>query len=335
MSDSNWGVRFAVIGSLLAIAVIVAGLWAMTFAMGKSEGFHEAEAQNYAAQYPADTDERISNCPTDSVTAFRECVEEAVSDARDAQLSESDLNAQREMAEWAKWLTIISLVTLFVSALGLWALLRTIQQGRDGLMRAHEANEIARNAQRPWLSIKDISVRVGAIQKTKEDEMWPDYQGEGPEYQIDLVVKVTVANTGSEPALRVKASAEVLHDWPPLQPPELASWFALRRGAKSIFERFIAPDSSETFSLRLHLNTTRRKGAGSLIMPVSFIYSRHGSTELYETSRAYKVGKSIDEWGGRGLTLPELLETPVSHFDGGDPGGFLASLAAVEHGNMT
>lgn len=151
MSQNNWNVRFALTASILAVFIVVAGLWTMNLSLGHSKGLYRAEAQNYSQQYPADTDDRIARCPPVPTDRLKACVEEAIADSHDAQRGEHDLNAQREMADWAFWLLIISIFTTSISAFGLWALLKTIWQGR-------EANEIAREAMarqsRAWIGLE-------------------------------------------------------------------------------------------------------------------------------------------------------------------------------------
>ena len=152
MSASNWSVRDKVVaGSFFLFAGIV--FVCAIFAVGYSKGTHRAEAQNYAAEYPHDTQKRLNECPVDTTVAFVECAEEIISSSREEQRSEHDLNAQRDMAKWAWWLLAVSVATLVVSSVGLWALLRTIKQGEDGLKRAHDANLIAQQSHRAWIKI--------------------------------------------------------------------------------------------------------------------------------------------------------------------------------------
>jgi len=62
-----------------------------------------------------------------------------------------DLAAQENTAAWAFWMVFLSGLQLIVSGFGLWALLRTIDQGRKALKRARDANRIADDTARRQL----------------------------------------------------------------------------------------------------------------------------------------------------------------------------------------
>lgn len=190
MSGGDWSVRDTIIVGLFGLFAVVV-LAGAIFATGYSKAAHRIEAQNYASQYPADTNERIAACPTESVVALRKCIEEVVASAREDQRSEQDLNAQRDMAEWAWWLLVISFATLIVSGFGLLALLKTINQGQ-------EANDIARTAfigeLRPWVDVEVVSVSMSAKSDT---------------FELDVDFKVT--NRGKTPALKVETRARIIN----------------------------------------------------------------------------------------------------------------------------
>ncbi|MHA7820078.1 MAG: hypothetical protein ACX930_10575 [Erythrobacter sp.] len=195
MSDSNWNVRIAVIGCLAAILLIFWGLSVSIYATGFSSGIHQTEANGYAAEYSSDTDERINKCPTDTVAALRECVEEAVTASHESQRAEYDLNAQRNMAEWAWWLLIVSTVGIGVTTIGTIFLAIQVQLTREAVKDTSDAtkamnrqNELTEQAQRPWLSI--------------ELETRTPYFVNDQVFQTTLGLKIK--NVGTSPATNVK-----------------------------------------------------------------------------------------------------------------------------------
>ena len=57
MSDSDWGLRDKVIIGLFGLFCLIVLAFAV-YATGYSKAAHRVEAQNYASQYPADTNRR-------------------------------------------------------------------------------------------------------------------------------------------------------------------------------------------------------------------------------------------------------------------------------------
>lgn len=200
MSNSNWSVRLAIVGSGIAAVFIVWGLSAAIFHMGFSSGRYNAEAQGYAAQYASKTQERVAECFADGPSpSAQECAEQAVTASHDSQRAEQDLQAQREMAQWAKWLLIVSIAQIPLGIAGLVVLLSTLRQGRDALSRARDANRIAQSVAdaelRPYFFVDKVEVIERRSLHT--DEL--DEDGEPLPGAFSARIVVSIRNTGKVP----------------------------------------------------------------------------------------------------------------------------------------
>jgi len=146
MLTSDWR-KYAKLAGLTAagltacLILLFAGIWA-----GYISGQGNAESEYHTERYSADTTQAINDCFLKTNAASRdaqECVTEAIQSGRDSQRSEQDLNAQRQMAAWAKALLVVTIIQLPIGVVGLLALIITIRQGREGLERAGDANRIS------------------------------------------------------------------------------------------------------------------------------------------------------------------------------------------------
>lgn len=159
MRDGDRGRFSAGIAALLVALLITAGTLFFTFHLGAMLEEKRADAKGYAAEYPADTTKRIKICTSkpDTVSS-QECIEEAIKSSHENQRSEADLQAQREMSDWAFWLLIVTICQTPLTVGGLIALIITIRQGQ-------ESNQIARESAqaqiRSYLMVESVAMRVG------------------------------------------------------------------------------------------------------------------------------------------------------------------------------
>lgn len=144
MSDGNRSQRIeALIAQFFCVMALI-GLVVLIYNLGRAYGYNGAQAQGYAAQYPSDTDKAIDACSMGGGdAAFRKCVSEAIASSHESQRSEYDLQAQRDMSQWAWWLLVVSIGQIPIGIIGLFYLVQSIRQGRQGIIKAREANEIA------------------------------------------------------------------------------------------------------------------------------------------------------------------------------------------------
>jgi len=177
----------------ITLAALFAALIMLTvgLSIGESLGYHEAQSDGYAAQYPNETDQRVEKCFDQvDIARAKECAQEEITASRDDQRSEQDLGAQRQMAKWAYWLLLFTVAQSLLGVLGFGALLITIKQGRD-------ANDISRegvrNQSRAYLAVSGVEI---------EEPDW--YQLEikdvGPKSTLCSTLTLTLANNGETPA---------------------------------------------------------------------------------------------------------------------------------------
>ncbi|MFL0670944.1 MAG: hypothetical protein ACJLS3_05800 [Erythrobacter sp.] len=177
--------------------------------MGQSSGFHQAEANGYAAQYPSDTQKRIEECLAKRpIGDVPECMEAAIRASHESQRSEQDLKAQRDMSEWAWWLLIVSIAQIPLSIAGLGALIVTIRQSR-------EANEIARGIGEAQVRayVKCGNVTCKTIGQDEANDLYSlvietQNLGQSPALELQVIVGIELLASGGGhigPPMQVKA----------------------------------------------------------------------------------------------------------------------------------
>jgi hypothetical protein len=145
---------FGILLAILLSAVIVGGL-------AYIEGYQGEARQNRAHEYQeAAKRNALIACANGEPAAVADCVYNEINSARDQAESQQDLDAQQWMARWAGILTILTGATTVISWFALRYLRDTFRQtataadAATGATKAMiEANRIAANAQRPWLTI--------------------------------------------------------------------------------------------------------------------------------------------------------------------------------------
>ena len=245
-----------VAGFLTALAVLAVafGLVAYSFQLGNISGFQEAEAGGYAAEYPEVTAKRMELCSKKLESSDRyNCMERAIASGRDQQRDEYDLNAQRNMAEWAFWLLVVSSSGLLITSIGTFALYvqikltgKAIDENRTATKAATDANAITQKVgeaqARAYLSVTSKDAAL-------DSEGW-----------LDIVWNVV--NSGLSPARNVQV---------------ITTTFAFDKGKpikvdedrRSIGD--LAAGSADSFSITLDYQRfhKRRDRAGGLLLQVS------------------------------------------------------------------
>jgi len=152
MSDSNRSnddpiLAFAVVCLLLIIGLIG---WQEGFKRG-TESHQTNSAQAYQDEHPDKVAVRCASRP--AVASQAECISKAIESAREQQRSEEDLDAQQQMAEWARYMLYVSAVTAIVTFFGVIYVAKTLRATSDTLSVANEANQIMRDEGRPWVTL--------------------------------------------------------------------------------------------------------------------------------------------------------------------------------------
>lgn len=150
MSKSDWLKLAKAIGLGFGLLGFLIGVYLTGYGMGSAGGYFDAQANGYAAQYPADTDQRVDHCFGEGLAPrdTQACVSEAVQSAHENQRTEQDLSAQRQSARWAWWIFLITLAQVPLTGLGLLFILRTIWQGQEAQRHAQKVSDAEL---RPWL----------------------------------------------------------------------------------------------------------------------------------------------------------------------------------------
>jgi hypothetical protein len=116
---------------------------------------------------------------------------ETLKEARDEARAEADLQAQMEMAYWAKVMFFWTAASVLIAAGGIIGLGFNFWQTRKALHHASRSNELVELQGRPWLQFENIYVQHTEV------------NGETANEQLMAIITFDVVNTGLSPALLV------------------------------------------------------------------------------------------------------------------------------------
>lgn len=188
------------------------------------KGYQSADQEHaayYAERHQAEVNYRECLEAAVTLNGARECINNAPSRTRDAQRAEQDLNAQREMAQWAEgmlWAAwTVGLLTFFATVIGVRYIYLTLVSTQDMAAQAESignkqvaASIAAVNAARDANKVAAEQFKMGFKPKLKlnisgpyiDEAKYPLNQfadGEAPRWtRIELLVEVE--NTGDQPA---------------------------------------------------------------------------------------------------------------------------------------
>ncbi|MEL6571577.1 MAG: hypothetical protein AAFQ64_07960 [Pseudomonadota bacterium] len=170
----------------LTCAVLLFTIALVSWGVPYSKGYKRAD-QDHQAAYATHqaSEEHERKCRGEvSIDKALSCYRDAYNTDREQERAEEDLDAQREMANWAEgmlWATVaVGGITAGVTALGVWFVAKTLKATSDTLLAAREANNIMRNDQRPWLYC-DSAKRIG-----KEVEFGLRNEGRTPAHSCEI-----------------------------------------------------------------------------------------------------------------------------------------------------
>lgn len=209
MSHSEWrseiGPWLSLIIGLAAIFTAAAGtFYLFGYQDHRSEQIPKILYQNNIKNY-------FLYCISDSksIEEARECADKDVIPIRSDEREEMDLSAQLEMAEWAKWMFVLGVISVMITSGGTVVVALNLIEARRttaAAIRSADASEIATSSamkigegqNRAWLSLEVVMERVPGISRTASGN-------EGIYFDVD----VTVKNCGYSPATRVTFAAEM------------------------------------------------------------------------------------------------------------------------------
>ncbi len=192
MSRSYWS-EDRTVGAVVVAFLVFVFFGSVALVVSQFGDLH----QSYA-QYQANTEKNQNTARKSveqvcsSIGVIRpDCFVDAVEAYEKQKETNSDLQAQQDMAFWAKWVFILGAVQAVLSGFGLIYLVKSVRQAGTAISTATKANTITREmgeAQtRAYLSI----VKVQALF---------NFPAQKP------VIRLTVRNTGKSPAIEVTAA---------------------------------------------------------------------------------------------------------------------------------
>ena len=104
-----------------------------------------------------------------------------------------DLNAQRDMARWTRYMGQAAIIGIVLSIAGIWLIWRTWEETRKAAVAGHDANKIARETNRAWVT---VDVREAGPLNLSGDI-------------AAVAVKVIAKNVGNSVALNVRTHAYI------------------------------------------------------------------------------------------------------------------------------
>jgi len=125
---------------------------------------------------------------------------------RDEWRTERDLIAQTDMANWAKWMFIVSCIMAFLSALGIWLILVTLRETREAGNKLSKQNEIALNASKaefqPYLSFSK-RIELDQLKITERYDNIIGAKATRDDYSFHISPEITATNKGKTPATEI------------------------------------------------------------------------------------------------------------------------------------
>lgn len=204
MLGGNRGKLFAALTgfvlAFLAVAIPLA-IWDLS----ATYTLNHVEAEHYSEQYQASASERIADdCGMAEPAAIAHCVEQVVTATHEQQRAEADLNAQRDMANYARGALIIAAMGVGVTAIGVVYVALTLSEARktttaalQGAAAAIEANNTAKD-----IGKKQLRPYI-VYNSAKFDKLWISPS------QARLQVDVSFRNCGLSPGVITAASRAV------------------------------------------------------------------------------------------------------------------------------
>ncbi len=234
--SSNYTTKIVGLFAALIASIIAIGVLSYSYHLGSLSTIKVIVTEHNQAEYSDYTASRIENCHSNTdPLLLRECIEESIADNYENQRYERDLQAQSEMADWAFLLLVVSSFSLFITAIGtsflFWQITLTrkaVEDTGEATKAMLEANNIALNAQRAWVFVKDIKIL------------------QHPEGSI---IQIIFHNYGEWPAMKFCKSAVIENEpypfWAtPIEKPnyDSASFIPPRQEEVFEMEKFILKD---------------------------------------------------------------------------------------------
>lgn len=165
MSDGSWrkkfdfGIVLAVCGLLIILPI--AGLMLSEYA--KIHRANAAYQQNAEKDRAAASEEISRSCFNSDFAIFSECITEKIATFYKQQATNQDLQAQQDMAYWAKALFFLGALQFILSSAGIYFIWRSLALNRDAVDVATKTNKFAQVEREPLIAIEDIKLTLANI----------------------------------------------------------------------------------------------------------------------------------------------------------------------------
>jgi hypothetical protein len=233
-----------------------------------------------------------------------ECIYEKVESSKDQENTDQDLTAQFRAADSALFSAVFSLLALGVTGVGVWFVKRTLDATLEAVedtgkatKAMFDANEIARDAQRAWLQIDKVEVKIHALESADM-------------LTVLVYAWITIRNTGRRPAIGIDRR-EIVR---PMGKREISRQFyaeSLKRGWFQVPN--IPPDGSTTIDV-LHMYDIEKSAFDTLSifsLHISFAYNDGIIETRRQTAQSYGLCKKVAPNGTmKPFTRNELLNPP-------------------------
>ena len=144
----------SIVTTLAGLAIVASALWALVSDLSSVDSAYRHSASDASVEYQRNAQAYIKEtCFTPAGLGKPDCAPQAREAAREGQRKEQDLAAQNITAWWTKVMGIAALMGMALSAVGVWLVKTTFDETR-------EANSIARDAQRAWITIESDPILV-------------------------------------------------------------------------------------------------------------------------------------------------------------------------------
>lgn len=158
MSLTKWTINILAILLSLSVFFAIAGgaTWLII------EQYSKVHLVNAAYQKNSENDRKIASqkiaqtCKLPNFIAFRKCVADHLETYYADQATNEDLQAQKDMALWAFWVVLVSVLTAFITLVGVWYVKNTLKATADAVTAANKTNEIMLNEQRPIFVFEEV-----------------------------------------------------------------------------------------------------------------------------------------------------------------------------------
>lgn len=155
MSDGNRDRHDAIVAVAFVTFALIFGL------IGYFEGFDQGQGGResvYTNQHHESAEDRIQDrCIALPDARQAECIKEAIETSGEYQRAEKDLSAQQQMAEWAKWMLVMTVVMAAITMFGVVFVWQTLVATRA---MALDAQRIGEAQVRAYLTVGEAEVRL-------------------------------------------------------------------------------------------------------------------------------------------------------------------------------